>query len=143
MFEVLVSVALTAQTCSKKFPDVSSMITAGTRPRTAIAAEVAGRIVLPVVLAITMVRPRRRIASTPTIVVCAHGNSGANERYGNKRSGCRILILDHLWAIKSLNATSIQFFQNILLEYWILALQVCPTERRLIDRLRISVERFP
>ncbi|CUX35104.1 MULTISPECIES: hypothetical protein [Agrobacterium tumefaciens complex] len=86
---------------------------------------------------------RQTVAAAPTIVVRAHGDGGAHECYSNKRSGRCILILNHLRTIKSLYAPSIQFFQNILLEYWILVLQVCPTERRFIDRLWIIVERFP
>lgn len=117
-----------------------SVIAAGASPSTTITAAITGRVVLPVVLAVAVIRPRRRIATTPTIVICTHGYSSSYQRHGNQSRSCCILVLYHLRAIECLNPAAIQFSQDILLEDRILILKICPTERRLIDRFRIGVK---
>jgi len=80
--------------------------------------------------------------AAPAIVICANSDGRADERDSNQSRGRRILISHHFWALIELYAPPAEFLREILLECWILALQVRTAESRFIDRLRVSIECF-
>ena len=76
----------------------------------------------------------------PAIVVCTDCDCRADQRYSNQGRCCSILVPHHFRTLIELHTPPAEFFGEVLLECWILALQVSAAERRLIDRLWIGVE---
>lgn len=74
----------------------------------------------------------RRIAS-PAIVVGADRHRRSDQRNGDQRRRRGVLVPHHFRTLIELHAPPAEFFGQVLLERWILALQVRSTERRLID----------
>lgn len=87
-----------------------------------------------------------RIAScwvaASAIIVCADSHRRADQRNGNQRRRRGVLVPHHFRALIELHASPAEFLRELLLECWILALQVRAAERWFVDRLRVSVERF-
>lgn len=76
------------------------------------------------------------------IVVGADSYRRSDQRNGNQRRRRGVLVPNHFRTLIELHASPAEFLRELLLECWILALQICTAERWFINRLRISVERF-
>ena len=96
-----------------------------------------------VVVGVTIPRVISCRVAASAIVVRTHGDCGPDQSDSNQGRGSCVLISHHLRTLIELHAPPAEFFGQVLLERWILALQVRATERRLIDRLRIGVKCFP
>lgn len=93
-----------------------------------------------VVIGVTVAGIGSRRIAAPAIVVGTNSDCRPDQRHSNQSRGCSILVPHHLWTLIELHAPPAEFVGEVLLKCWILALQVCATERRLIDRLWIGVE---
>ena len=67
-----------------------------------------------------------RIAA-PTIVIGAHSDCRPDQRDSNQSRGRRILVSHHFRTLIELHVPAAEFFGEVLLECWILALQVSAT----------------
>ncbi len=76
------------------------------------------------------------------IVVGADSHRSSDQCNGNQSRRRGVLVPHHFRALIELHASPAEFLRELLLECWILALQVRAAERWFVDRLRISVESF-
>lgn len=121
-------------TCSPSaWPSHSAPSTADTSVRCSVVIRIA----------VARIAAIRRVTSATAVVVCADSYSGADQRHGDERGCCLVLVLHHLRTVVCLHAAPVQFLEKVLLERWVLALQERATQCRLIDRFRVGLKRLP
>lgn len=94
------------------------------RPRHCASMATQAAIGGTVVIGVTIPRVASRRVAAPTIVVRTHCDCGPDHSDSNQGSCRRILIPHHFRTLIDLHASSAEFPRQVLLERWILALQV-------------------